>query len=170
MAAFKIGEFVVGQKPDCVRRSRGGCRRMGGRPPVHGLIIPKILRKQFLGKVLKASRIEPGDSVPDFDFSAHQSCKLLRFLWQFKRLRVKAAPNCHGGLDDMIYAELVRARLPIAKRSSSAARTTPSHAPRGTNVIGFATAVTVNVFSENKLSTGCIGASQYTPYSTKFLI
>ena len=44
---------------------------MGGRPPVHGLIILKILRKQFLGKVLKASRIESGDSVPDFDFSAH---------------------------------------------------------------------------------------------------
>lgn len=48
----------------------------------------------------------------------------------------------------MTYAALVRARLSIAKRSSSAARATPSHAPTGTNVIGFATAVTVNVFSE----------------------
>lgn len=119
---------------------------------MHGLIILKILRKQFLGKVLKASRIESGDSVPDFDFSAHQSCTLLRFLWQSERPRVKAAPNCHGELDDMTYAALVRARLSIAKRSSSAARATPSHAPTGTNVIGFATAVTVNVFSEiNKI-------------------
>lgn len=48
----------------------------------------------------------------------------------------------------MTYAALVRARLSIEKRSSSAARATPSHAPTGTNVIGFATAVTVNVFSE----------------------
>lgn len=40
-------------------------------------------------------------------------------------------------------------RLSIAKRSSSAARATPSHAPTGANVIGFATAVTVNEFSEN---------------------
>ena len=60
----------------------------------------------------------------------------------------KGAQNCHGKIDDMTYAALVRARLSIAKRSSSAARATPSHAPTGTNVIGFATAVTVNVFSE----------------------
>ena len=68
MAAFEIGEFVVGQKPDCVRRPRGGCRRASSGPPVHGLIIPKILCKQFLGKVLKGGRIELGDSVPDFDW------------------------------------------------------------------------------------------------------
>lgn len=116
MAAFEIGLFVVRQKPDCVRRPRGRCRRAGGRPPVYGLIISKMLRKQFLGEVLKGSRIEPGDSFPDFNFSAHQSCTLLRFLWQSKRPWLKAASNRHGKLDDMTYATLARRRSSIGKQ------------------------------------------------------
>ena len=116
MPAFEIGEFIVGQKPGCVRRPRGRCRRAGGRPPVYGLIIPKMLCKQFLGKVLKGSRIEPCDSVPDFNFSAHQSCSFPRFLRHSKRPRLKTALNHHGKLDDMTYAALARTRLPIAKQ------------------------------------------------------
>ena len=125
MAAFEISEFVARQKPDCVRRPRGRCRRAGGGPPVYGLIIPKMLRKQFLSKVLEASRIEPGDSVPDFDFPAHQNCTLLRFLRQSKRPRLKTAPNRHGKLDNMTCAALTRARLPKATRFRPAAHTSP---------------------------------------------
>ena len=125
MAAFEIGKFVVGQKPDCVRRPRGRCRRASGGPPVHGLIIPKMLRKQFLSKVLETSRIEPGDSIPNFNFPAHQSCTLLRFLRQSKCPRLKAAPNRHGKLDDMTCTALTRARLPKATRFRPAAHTSP---------------------------------------------
>ena len=92
---------------------------------MYGLIVSKALRKQFLDKVLEASGIESGDSVPDFDFSAHQSHTLLRFLRQSKCSRLKTVPNRHGKLDDMTCAALARARLSEATRFRTAAHASP---------------------------------------------
>lgn len=97
----------------------------GRQTPCVRLIVSKALRKQFLGKVLEASGVESGDSVPDFDFSAHQSHTLLRFLRQSKCSRLKTAPNRHGKLDDMTCAALTRTRLPEATRFRPAAHASP---------------------------------------------